>query len=258
MELLNPPAIIGEQVAGRSSQVRKALQRLSTGLSGTTLDMAELLFEAQENNYANQWGYPSLPNFAEKELGLKPRKAQYLARIVKVYRAVGLTRSTCENIPTSKLRAITTLDPEGSFWNNDTKQPEPLDEHIVRLITEAEDMTLRQIAAEVARLKGQTGPNRRVTRSYNVDEATYTGVIKPAFELVRKKLGSSGRDDEGNAKEYSDGVCIEMLCSDFLADPNNQEPMDLPEETTGLVAEVEVPEEQKIFHQVKLPEEIQI
>jgi hypothetical protein len=257
-EQLNPPALIGEAVAGRPFQVRKALARLSTGLNTSTLDMAELLYEAQSNNYFSLWGYPSLSKFAEKELGLKYRRAQYLARIVKVYRAVGLTRTSCENVPVSKLRAITTLDPDSSFWNTETKLSEPLDEHIVRLITEANEQTLKQIEAEVAKLKGQTGPNRRITRSYNVDESTYLNVIKPALEIIRRKLGSAGRDDSGNAVEYSDGVCFEMICAEVLADPNNQEPEELPGETEGLVAEQVIPEDNTLDSKIALPQEIEI
>lgn len=236
--------IHGEQVAGRSAQVRKALKHLSTGLTGSTLDLAELLYEAQENNYAPKWGFQSLPTFAERELGIKPRKAQYLARIVRIYRAVGLTRSVCEGIAISKLREITRLEPEGTYWNADTKQSEPLDSHIVRLITDADTLTLKQIEQDVARLMGHVGPNRRITRSYNTNEATYENVIKPAFELIRRRLGSAARDSGGNAVEYADGVCIEMACAEILADPNFQEPMELPEEVPGLVAERGVPEEE--------------
>jgi hypothetical protein len=223
-------AIVGEAIAGRSAHVRQELHKLSVGVNSSSLELAELLFEAQENNYIFGWGFPSLPAFAEKELGLKPRKAQYLARVIKVTREVGLVKEQIKSVAISKLRVITTLNPDGSFFNRETKTNESLDEHIVRLITEADDLTLKQIEAEVVRLKGMDGPNRRITRSYNTDQSTYDNVIKPAFELLRKKLGSAGRDDSGNAIEYHDGVIIEMLCADALADPNNQEPVELPEE----------------------------
>ena len=57
--------------------------------------MAELLFEAQENNYPAQWGYASTLEYGAKERqGLKQRKVQYLTRTVKVCRAVGLDKGT--------------------------------------------------------------------------------------------------------------------------------------------------------------------
>jgi hypothetical protein len=58
-------------------------------------------------------------------------------------------------------------------------------------------------------------------------------VIKPAFELIRMRLGSQGRDADGNAEEYKDGAVLECICAEVLADPNNQpEPVDDSEYTT--------------------------
>jgi hypothetical protein len=222
-ELLNPTAIHGEAVAGRAAKVRRQLLDLSADVKASTFDLAELLFEAQENGYAQQWGFASLPDYAAKELGLKERKSQYLARIIKVCRAVGLTREQFEPCGVSKLREIVTLDPEGTYWNPDTRVNEPLDEHIVRLILDHDNLNVDQVKLEVARLKGQVGKDRRVLRSYATDITTWTNVISEAIERARRYLGSKGRDDEGNAKEYSEGECYECICAAFLADPNYDE-----------------------------------
>ena len=147
--------IIGEAIAGRAAKVRRQLLDLSADVKASTFDMAELLFEAQENNYLPGWGFASLPDYASKELGLKERKAQYLARIVKVCRAVGLKREQYEPAGTSKLRDITTLNPEGTYYNALDHVHEPLDEHIVRLILDSDKMTVDQVYMEVCRLKGQ-------------------------------------------------------------------------------------------------------
>lgn len=216
-QLLNPPAIRGEIIAGRAATVRKSLSLLVNDLSRSTFDLADLLFEAQESGYISSWGFENLGDFAEKELGLRERKAQYLVRITKVCRAVGLKREDYEKAGISKLREITTLDPEGSFWNLETKQSEPLDEHIVRLVTEAEDMDRNEVVDEVLRLKGMVGEDRPVVRSFTATQSAWENTIKRAYERMRMKLGSSGRDDEGMAKEYSDGVVIEAICADWLA-----------------------------------------
>jgi hypothetical protein len=221
--LTTPPAIYGEQVAGRAARVRKQLKDLSADVRSSTFDLADLLFEAQENNYPNVWGYASLPEYAAKELGLKERKAQYLARITKVCLAVGLKRVQYEPAGISKLREICTLDPEGTYWNVAEHKSEPLDEHIVRLILDSDKMNVDKVKLEVAKLKGQVGKDRRVLRSYSTDITAWQNVIDPAIELARKLLGSKGRDDSGNAKEYSEGECYECICAAFLADPNNAE-----------------------------------
>lgn len=220
---MHEQVVVGEQVAGRAASVRRELLRMSGDISRSVFDVADLLFEAQENNYPSAWGFASLPDYAAKELNLKPRKAQYLARIIKVCRAVGLKREQFEPSGISKLREICTLDPEGSYFNKETRTNESLDEHIVRLILDSDKLNVEQVKLEVARLKGQVGKDRRVLRSYSTDAATWENVISPALELARRMLGSKGRDAEGNATEYSEGECYEVICATFNADPNNVE-----------------------------------
>lgn len=215
----------------RPAVVRKTLLRLSTGISGSLLDAAELLFEAQENGYPAQWGYKNLEEYAGKELKLKLRKAQILAKIVRVYRTVGLVRSQVEqHWNYSKFREISTLNPEGSYYNRDTKKNEPLAEHIVRLITEADELTVEKVKLEVARLKGMVGPDKRIVRSYYTNESAWKNVIVPAMEIMRRKLGSNGRDAEGMAVDFHDGACIEAMCMEALSDPTNFPPVEVAEE----------------------------
>ena len=215
--------MVGEQVAGRAASVRRNLMAMVSNLSTNTFDLALLLHEARENNYASAWGFSSLAEYAEKELGLKKRKSEYLTRIVKVARAVGLLREQYEPCGVSKLREITRLDPEGTFWNKDEHVSEDLAEHIVQLILDHDKMNVQQVKDEVARLLGQSGPDRRIMRSYSTDITTWTSVISVAIERARKFLGSKGRDEQGNAKEYSEGECYECICATFNADPNYDE-----------------------------------
>ncbi len=237
--------IVGEAVAGRAASVRRELLRMSADINRSVFDVAELLYEAQEGNYTLGWGFASLPDYAAKELGLKPRKAQYLTRITKVCRAVGLKRAQYESSGISKLREICTLDPEGSFFNKDTRLNESLDEHIVRLILDSDKMNVEQVQLEIARLKGQTGKDRRVLRSYSTDITTWENVISPAVELARRILGSKGRDDEGNAKDYTEGECYEVICAAFNADLNNMEdPADIESVTEKPIAPPSIPMEE--------------
>jgi hypothetical protein len=225
------PVIVGEQVAGRAATVRHNLMSLVTSLNVNEFDLAELFHEAQENGYYAQWGYASLANYAKQELGMKERKAQYLARVVMVCKTVGLKRENYEPAGKSKLREITVLDPEKSFWNKDTKVSEPLSDHIVRLILDHDKLSVEQVHEEVLRLQGRLGPDRPTTRSYTVPYSAYVNVVKPAFELIRMRLGSQGRDADGNAVEYNDGAVLECICAEVLADPNNQpEPLDVEED----------------------------
>lgn len=222
--------IVGEAIAGRSATVRRDLLRLSGDVAVQTLDLAELLYEVQTNGYAQSWGFESLADYAQRELGLKPRKSQYLSKIISVMQAVGLKRAQFENAGITKLRDITVLDPEGSFFDKETRVSEPLDAHIVRLVVDASDMTVEQVREEVLRLQGRLGPDRPTTKSYTVPCSAYDLVIKPAFELIRMRLGSQRRDAEGKALEYSDGAVLECMCAEVLSDVHNQPEDELPME----------------------------
>jgi hypothetical protein len=226
----NIPVIIGEAVAGqqaaRANAVRKALSVLSEDIRASTFDMSILLYEVSANNYAAGWGFASVSEYAAKELGLKERKSQYLIRLVRVCNAVGVKRSDYEPVGVSKLREITSLDPYTSYFNPDIKQNESMSDHIVDLLSRAEDMTYDQVKQAVSVLKGEVGENARVwVPSFWVTKSCMENVILPARELVRKRLGSAPvKDEAGNAIEYSDGVAEELIHAEFLADLSNYEP----------------------------------
>ena len=214
---VSPPAIIGEAVAGRSASVRKQLLLLTQDIKERTFDLAELLTEASDGGLYTQWGYTSLGSYAEQELGVKERKAQYLVKIIKTCTAVGLRRSDFERIGVSKLRTICTLNPEGSWFNPESKTNEPLEEHIVDLIAQADDLSQDEVTERVLVLKGMVGGDRPVVRSFSMTQDAWTNVVQKAMERVRMKLGSAGRDDDGKAREYGDGAVLECICADFLA-----------------------------------------
>ena len=216
-----PTVIIGEAVAGKSASLRKRMFLLSTDLTRNTFDLAEALLEAQETHCFLEWGFDSIGDYAELELGVKPRKAQYLARIARVCRDCGVARKDYEPVGVTKLREITTLEPGDTFYNPEEKKHEPMVEHIVRLIAEAPENSTVEVEEEVARLKGMTGENALVHRGYKVTVSCWENTITRCFESIRKRLGSAGRDGTGAAKEYTDGNVIECLCAEYNADPRN-------------------------------------
>ena len=234
-------AIVGEVVAGQSATLRKRMRILAADLTKHTFDLAEAFLLAQETRCYTEWGFESLPEYAELELGIKPRKAQYLARIAKVCRDCGVARKDYEPVGVTKSREITRLDPTISYYNAEEKHHEPLVDHIVRLIAEAPELSLVEIELEVARLQGMTGDNAMVMRAFKVTLSCWENVIAPCLESIRRRLGSAGRDGTGAAKEYTDGNCYEALCAEYSADPRN-----FMEDADESHVQIEVPEENNV------------
>ncbi len=240
MDPLNIPAIHGEQVAGQEASVRRDLLRLTTDINVHTFDVAELLLQVQENKLYLKWKFESFADYAEQELGLKVRKAEYMARLVRVCNVVGIQRKDYEPAGITKLRLITTLNPAEKYFNQETKQHEDMAEYIVNLIAEAPELSTKEVEEEVARLKGQVGENAMVHKSYSVTFSAYENTVKPALEAMRRLLGSKGRDATGIAVDYPDGACFEYICREFLNDPRN-----FLEETDESHAQIEIPTEEK-------------
>jgi hypothetical protein len=242
MDPMNPPAIYGEDVAGKSAALRKRMRTLAADLNVHTFDLAEAFLQAQDSHCYLEWGFESLPQYAELELGIKPRRAQYLSRIVRVCRECGVARKDYEPVGTTKLREITTLDPGGTYFNKETHEHEPMVDHIVRLIAEAPENSSIEVDEEVARLKGMDGENAIITRSYKVTRSAYENTIKAALEAMRRHLGSKGRDGTGAAVDYPDGTCLEYICQEYLNDPSN-----FMEEQDESHVQIEIPEETNVL-----------
>ena len=218
---MDPIVVVGEAQAGRQQTVRRTLIKLSEDINRTTFDCAELLYEVQDKKYYLDWRFESLGDYAATELNLKARKSQYLARVIRVMRECGIKRADFEGCGITKLRVISSLEPSGTFFNSVSKEHESLVDHIVDLTASAPELSVQEIEERVAHLKGLDGENSILTRSYNVTRSAYEGTIKPALEVMRRLLGSRGRDESGKAVEYSDGQCLEYICREFLNDPNN-------------------------------------
>lgn len=224
-EILNPPAIIGEAIAGeaakRASEVKQELEHLNSLVLDSTFDIAELLAEVKGGSYYGSWGYETFNDYVEQELDMKVRKAQYLVRIVNISKMLGISRTVYEEVKITKLREIFSLEPQDFFLNPNTNKEEPLSDHIKRLVGVANDMSLKEIVEEIKRLKGLVGDDELVYETICVKRIVRDSVIRPARELARQKLGSQGKDAEGDVIEYSDGACEEVIHADFLSDPNN-------------------------------------
>jgi hypothetical protein len=235
---LNPPAAVrGEAVAGKSAEIRRELLKINSAMAEMTFDLAELLTAAKQGALYQAWGFPTFEDYVTDELGLKVRRGHYLTRIVQVCAKVGIERLEYEPVGISKLREITTLDPEGSYFNQETKESEPLSGHIHRLIEDSPKLTAEQITAEVKRLKGLVGDDELVWVNWSVKRAVRDNVIIPAQELARQKMGSAGRDEEGNAVEYSDSATEEIIHQAYLLDPDSY--AEEPDESQVQVEETE-------------------
>jgi hypothetical protein len=220
MENMNPPEVVGEAVAGQAAKVRTQIDTLIAGVNTSTFDLAELLHEAKSQQYYIAWGHDTFGQYA-KSLDLKVSKSYYLVRIVENMQAAGLTREQYEPLGIAKLRVISKVDliEDGKpVMYNDL----PMTDYIYELVrTMAKDMSLEDVTQVIEQLQGKTGDDTMVWLNISMKKAARDNVVLPAIEVAKLHLGTSGVDADGKAKDASDGRAVEVICADFMSDPNN-------------------------------------
>jgi hypothetical protein len=224
MQPIAPTVIVGAPVAGEAAQVKGQLEHLLLTIDKSTFDIAELLFKVKIKGYYTGWGYSTFKEYTNT-LKIKPRKAQYLTRIVSTMDAVGITRDVYEPLGIARLREIASLEP-GTEWTNPlTGLKTPMDEFIKGFVNHrdenGEPMDEDKLKEHVRTLKGLVGENDIVFETVAMTRLARDNSWTPAIELAKAKIGTVGKDDQGMAVDPSNGAAAEMLAVHFLTDPQN-------------------------------------
>lgn len=206
---MDEQVIVGEAVAGQAKKTLKQINELIKGVNTSTFDLAEKLYAVKKNAwYASD--YDSFGDYA-KGLDLKVSKSYYLVKIVEAMTYAGVPRAEYELLGIAKLRTISRIN---------LAEPGAV-EKIKALVSGAATKDLEEVAQDVAAAQGLTGEDAMVWLNITLKKAARDEVVKPALEMAKKQIGSVGVDEDGNAKDASDGAALESICGDFLADPNN-------------------------------------
>ena len=219
MKSITPQVIVGEAVAGEANKVKKQLVSLIKTMESSNFDVADLCYKIKKNGY-----FAPFTTFQDfyKTLPVKPRKIQYLTKMAEVMNAVGISREVYEPLGIARMREITSLDPDATWVNPNTKAETPMKEFIVGFVEAGESITTEQLKQNVKTLKGLTGENDIVWWNVPFTRSAFENTITPALELTRANIGSVGKDDEGISKDASDSTCVESWAADVLADPSNK------------------------------------
>jgi hypothetical protein len=218
--------IVGEADVSRAANVRRQINKLIKQTNSSNFDLMSLLYEAKSKNYVSGWGFDSFSKFA-KSLDVKYTKCFYLVAIAENMAAAGLERQEYESVGMTKLRMISRLDPEVEY--NGT----PVSLLIRELTLKAKEMDPDEVQLEVDTILGKTEEESMVWLNIRVKKLAKDNVILPALRKAKRYMGQM-KDDEGEFHDASDGAAFEMICADFLADPNYDTPDD---EATEIVTE---------------------
>lgn len=210
--------ILGEVVSGESKKARDKLEQLIKGAHRNTFEIGRQLHVIHSKGYYD--GYTTFTEYLST-LDFKLRKSQYLRRIAEVMDILGIPPETYEPVGLSKLREICSLDLSKTWTNPETGEEIPMGIFIAGFMDKALLMTVDEVKAFVRTLKGLSVDDEMVGRHFYVSKQVDEEIVKPAIETAKKLIGSVGRDEEGVAKDPSDGRALEAICVEFLNDPAN-------------------------------------
>lgn len=212
-----------QQAEDSAVLIRKAERLIKRHVGLDQFDIGDLLYEIDKRGIYREKGFNTVVEFA-KELGLKESKARYLPRISRIMELVGIPRIRYEAVTVSRLRAITSLKPEEIYTNPNTGEQSPMTEYIKLLteecITKGESFPLVDVQRLVGNLKGFTGERDLVWRNLRFMRSVAEGVWDQAIELIKRHIGSVGKDEDGNSIDPSDASAAEKMAAIILQDPN--------------------------------------
>lgn len=196
----------------RAEAVRKQIESLRTNLVDNMVDLGELLAEVKEKNLHFNYGYTRLGKWVEESSGLdmSERSAYYLIQIIEKSRKLGISKQVLKASKLSKLKEIFTLDAD--------KYPD----QIKLLTAEASSLTLHEVQEKVQIIAADG--EEREPFTYITIKLPKSGKevnFDPAVELVRKNYGDVPNKYTGEIGDVSTSYAIELICQDYLQDPNN-------------------------------------
>lgn len=171
--------------------IKEAQSRIETGY----LDLCKLMSEAYHNDYHQQWGFDTFTDYAEKELDMKLRKAEYFVNIYDTVKKLQLPEAEVKELGWTKMKDL------------------------VRVITEENAKEWLKKAKKMS--------SRELTDAVKVSTRSDTSRVQPpkvtTLKFVMGEVEASIIMDalnEAKAMVESDDpvIALEMICQDWLSE----------------------------------------
>jgi hypothetical protein len=198
-----------KQINERAKQIDSALRNLLSSSEDNLFDMCDLLFEANDNHYHNEFGFLKFGDWIDASgFDISARQAAYLVNVGGMSLHFNVDRPTLKLIKISKLKEIFSLDK---------------DEHsaeIRELLEKAPGMTYEEVKARVRGIKGGPEAEDMVFMTLRFPSSAKP-VIDRAFEQVRVMNGDYIVN--GEVVELPNGLALERMAAEFLSGIQEEE-----------------------------------
>ena len=181
----------------RAKQVRENLERAVERMENSYIELAQLLKETWDKEYIRFWGYSTMKEYVENDLGISYRKARYLIGIAKTVEDLHLSWDQVRNIGWTKVRELV---------------PYVDKSNVNEWLDRADNLSVRELKEEVNRSRAtgelvEITPREEKIASLNLrlrDEEM--SAIMDAVDEAKRELGTE-----------ETGIALHHICCDYLA-----------------------------------------
>ena len=197
--------------ANEAERIRSEIMEVKDQLKEGFWRLAELLWEVFDKNHYLKWGYDKWTDYAERELEMRPRKAQYL---VSIWNYFAITHKESPEL-LAKVRPLE--------W---TKVKELIQivtpENVDEWVATAQRLTLIQLTEACREAlqgdssdggTGQTGTDRAPPMSEQIQRMTFA-----VFPEQKKNIVTALKRAEEMADSDKKGHLLDLICTAFLAE----------------------------------------
>lgn len=184
--------------AERIDVVRETMSSLSQLENISHIVIAELLTEIKEKKYWEVWGFNSLGDYIEKELGFTSVKGRYLINVfTKFHKELGMDKEDLRRYEWSKLAVIFRIATPTNYKN---------------LLQKTRDLSIRELTEYVKDIKeSETDKEQFSNIRFKVNNEQLA-TINLALQEAQSITGS----EKG-------GNLLELICAEFLSHRINDE-----------------------------------
>lgn len=210
--------------------IKKKMDGLRSNLTDSMIDLAEVLHEVKKEALYFHWGYTRFDEWVEKgsELDITRRTAYYCVAIIEKSRKLGISKAVLKSTKMSKLREIFSLD-EGKHG-----------EEIKKLIIDAPTLSVTDIKNKVQKIEAGDDHLENFTFiTLKIPESGKNNSFDPAIELARRLYGDVPNKYTGEIGDISISYAVELICANYIQDPNNYAEAEFEEEMKTEIIPVE-------------------
>lgn len=219
---LDAPSV-SESDTRRVDYVRKRVGEIDTTITLGSFEMGDLLAEVKDNDYWRDYKYETFAEYVKSAgIDISPRQAEYLVKISKVSKTLNIPRAQLVKARNSKLKSIYELDLYKTITDPATLVVESMADIMRQLVADAPNKTLKEIQEIVKSLKGEEELEDELVWMSLPVRRDAKQVVTSAIELAQQMAGTTLDILTKEEKNLSTASALELICAEFLADPNNQ------------------------------------